>query len=111
MVIIASLVLAFTQVALAASRQEHMAKTLAGCKNYMRDTKYSRPYSFDEGFCTGAIAGIYEAAEDICEAEGVTFDQQVLVVIKYIEERPQRLHELFAKLAYEALKEAWPCNR
>jgi hypothetical protein len=36
-------VLAFTQVALAASRQEHMAKTLAGCKNFMRDPKNAHP--------------------------------------------------------------------
>jgi hypothetical protein len=43
LVIIASLVLAFTQVALAASRQEHMAKTLAGCKNFMRDPKNAHP--------------------------------------------------------------------
>jgi hypothetical protein len=43
LVIIASLVLAFTQVALAASRQEHMAKTLAGCKNFMRDPQECAP--------------------------------------------------------------------
>jgi hypothetical protein len=110
LVIIASLVLAFTQVALAASRQEHMAKTLAGCKNFMRDPKNAHPYSYHEGICTGTIAGIAEAAEDICEPDGVNFDQEILVVVKYIEERPQRMHERFSKLAYEALKAAWPCK-
>jgi Rap1a immunity proteins len=35
----------------------------------------------------------------------------VAVVIKYIEARPERMHEPFADLALEALKAAWPCNR
>jgi hypothetical protein len=34
----------------------------------------------------------------------------VLVVVKYIDERPERMHERFTKLAYEALKAAWPCK-
>jgi Rap1a immunity proteins len=34
----------------------------------------------------------------------------ILTVIKYIDARPQRMNERFAKLAYEALKAAWPCK-
>jgi hypothetical protein len=115
-IIVASLVLALTQVGLAAiSRTQAMAETLAGCENFMRDDpKDARPLSFREGYregdCTGTIAGIEEAAEDICQPDGVTFDQEVLVVVKYIEERPQPMHERFSKLAYEALKAAWPCK-
>jgi Rap1a immunity proteins len=33
------------------------------------------------------------------------------VVIKYIEARPERMHEQFGKLALEALTAAWPCKR
>jgi hypothetical protein len=56
LVIIASLVLAFTQVALAASRQEHMAKTLAGCKNFMRDPKRT-PTPIMKEYARGPLLG------------------------------------------------------
>jgi Rap1a immunity proteins len=41
----------------------------------------------------------------------VTTVQSVAVVVKYIEARPQRMHEPFGKLALEALTAAWPCKR
>jgi hypothetical protein len=41
----------------------------------------------------------------------VTNDQAVAVVIKYIEARPERMHEPFGMLALEALTAAWPCKR
>jgi hypothetical protein len=108
-----SLLLVLTQAG-ATDRFKGMAETLAGCKNFMRGATKDRLFSYEEGYsegdCVGTIAGINEAAEDICEPDGVTFVQDVLVVVKYIEERPQRMHERFSKLAYEALKAAWPCK-
>jgi Rap1a immunity proteins len=113
-----SLVVALTQVAAAdqqhMARSQYMAETLAGCKNFMRvsqDRLFSYQEGYSEGDCTGTIAGIDEAAEDICLPDGADFDQMVRVVIKYIEERPQRWHERFPKLAHEALKAAWPCKQ
>ena len=41
----------------------------------------------------------------------MTFGQSVAVVVKYIQERPERMHEDFGKLALEALIAAWPCKR
>jgi len=35
----------------------------------------------------------------------------VRVVVRYIEQRPGRMHENFLRLANEALTEAWPCRR
>jgi hypothetical protein len=35
----------------------------------------------------------------------------MLVFIRYIEARPQRMRERFLILAREALREAWPCVR
>jgi hypothetical protein len=43
-------------------------------------------------------------------AEGVTQGQAVAVVVKYIEARPERMHESFGKLALLALVTAWPCG-
>jgi hypothetical protein len=43
--------------------------------------------------------------------DGVTNRQGVAVVVKYIEARPERMHERFSVLAIEALTAAWPCKR
>jgi hypothetical protein len=40
----------------------------------------------------------------------ITPAQAVRVVVRYIEERPQRIHESFNALALEALHDAWPCK-
>jgi hypothetical protein len=40
-----------------------------------------------------------------------TLNQQVKVVISYIEARPARMHEPFRDLALEALRAAWPCSQ
>src|SRR6266550_2415689 len=40
----------------------------------------------------------------------VTYEQMVRVVIRYIEARPNRMHEPFRSLALEAIVGAWPCR-
>jgi Rap1a immunity proteins len=40
----------------------------------------------------------------------VTVTQVTRVVVSYIEAHPDRMHELFAWLAVEALRDAWPCR-
>jgi hypothetical protein len=35
----------------------------------------------------------------------------VALVVKYIEARPERMHEPFGVLALEAFKATWPCKR
>jgi hypothetical protein len=42
--------------------------------------------------------------------DGVTVGQELRVVIRYIEARPNRMHEPFRSLALEALLDAWPCR-
>jgi hypothetical protein len=64
----------------------------------------------------GVIAGMVlqrqalKAQHPFCGASGVTGEQEVRVVVKYIDERPERLHEPFPTLAYEAVKAAWACK-
>ena len=107
-----SLVLALTQAALAEESLESAYTTPSACKRFMREAALTdnSGLAFLEGKCVGTIDGIGEAADDVCVPGKVTTGQMVLVVIKYIDERPQRLHERFSKLAYEALKAAWPCK-
>jgi Rap1a immunity proteins len=66
--------------------------------------------AFDIGFCAGLVIGLGSASPNICPESGVTDGQAVRVVVKYIDDRPQRLHEDFRALAVEALRAAWPCK-
>jgi hypothetical protein len=83
------------------------------CKNF--NEKNSR--DFGKGYCAGAVAGMMLVAggsvgRPWCAAipDEVTVSQTVRVVVRYIEARPNRMHESFTKLALEALVEAWPCQ-
>jgi hypothetical protein len=47
---------------------------------------------------------------DIAPA-GEIHGQSIRVVVKYIDDRPERQHEDFMALALEALRAAWPCKK
>jgi Rap1a immunity proteins len=80
------------------------------------DLKSSVP--FEQGRCAGIVSGIaymgsaVEASSRVCLdiQATVTSGQDVKVVVAYIDARPARLHEPFARLALEALRAAWPCK-
>src|SRR4051794_29885190 len=65
---------------------------------------------FLEGVCYGIVNGISWMAGSVCPPAGVTKEQGVRVVIRYIDARPSRMHEDFKVLALEALTAAWPCR-
>jgi hypothetical protein len=66
---------------------------------------------------TEAAVGIVETLRftgsmlELCIPNAVTNGQMVRVVVKYIEDRPARMHENFKALAVEALRAAWPCKK
>jgi hypothetical protein len=39
-----------------------------------------------------------------------TNQQMARVIVRYVEARPEKMHEAFMLLAFEALHEAWPCR-
>ena len=83
--------------------------TLPGCQTYLQ----GGPLDFKAGVCVGRIDAISIAtslAGTLCMPDTVMTEQAVRVVAQYIEQRPQRVHELFFLLAAEALTGAWPCN-
>jgi hypothetical protein len=61
--------------------------------------------------CGGVVEGIIFATTAACVPRTVTNNQAVRVVVKYIDDRPARLHENFKALAEEALMAAWPCKK
>jgi hypothetical protein len=87
---------------------------LPGCKSALSDNKVLIPAdALLQGRCTGFVQAFLAAspALDFCQPKGATISQSVALVVKYIEARPERMHEPFGVLALEALKAAWPCKR
>jgi Rap1a immunity proteins len=52
-----------------------------------------------------------DASLGFCVPDRSTVGQAVRVVVAYIDQRPERMHEYFEVLALEALRRAWPCRR
>ena len=97
---------------------------LPSCRNYL-DSK-SQDGLLLQGVCIGTLRGILYVAGGLREFSPLdddvrrqlcinfpataTGDQLVRVVITYIEARPARMHESFDRLAFEAVRDAWPCK-
>ena len=89
---------------------------LLGCKGLLgRDltTTSKNMLTWKNTLCLAYIQGLLYAGggNHFCQPNGVTHGQAVAVVVKYIEARPERMHENFGLLAIEALTKAWPCKR
>ena len=88
---------------------------LPGCKAFLVRDKSEVPLTeiFASMRCAGFVDGLVYGVggKDFCRPNGATIGQALAVVVKYIEARPERMHEPFGLLAIEALKAAWPCKR
>jgi Rap1a immunity proteins len=86
---------------------------LPGCKGLLDNSMTSGVSVYQQGRCGGYVASlVYGVGEqEFCSPKGVSIGEAVAVVIKYIEARPERMHEPFHALAIEALTAAWPCQR
>lgn len=82
-------------------------EVMPGCRDQV--SQAGRRVS-DAAYCLGLVVGIAWAHQSICIPVGAQYGQLVRVVVKYIDDRPQRLHEFFPRLALEALSTAWPCK-
>jgi Rap1a immunity proteins len=58
-----------------------------------------------------AATGAFDPARYFCFPHGVTPDQAVRVVVKWLGDHPARLHEDAIKLVLDALKENFPCHK
>ena len=82
---------------------------LTGCKGYLNREGNAWAQGHRVGFIDGLVSVV--GGVGFCVPDGVTNRQGVAVVVKYIEARPERMHERFSVLAIEALTAAWPCKR
>ena len=75
---------------------------------------------FDKGYCSGYIIGVSDTAdtlavwkgfaESICTPQGVTSGQLQKVVVKHLNEHPEKLHLRASSLVLNVLTEAFPCE-
>ena len=65
---------------------------------------------FYRGACAGVVMTLWSVGSEFCGPRGVTYNQMLRVVVRWIEQRPERHHEPFARLALQAMQAAWPCN-
>jgi hypothetical protein len=86
---------------------------LEACKENPKESVFLR------GVCAGqlqsivllASVGMLESGNaKICPPPQVTLGQAKKVVIKYIEQQPEDMHQPFLLLAIVALSKAWPCG-
>ena len=69
---------------------------------------------FLRGLCIGTVDGIFYVDDGICPSRKggkISLGQVVRVVVQYVDNHPARMHEDFKKLALEAVRAAWPCQR
>jgi len=78
---------------------------MPACRKGLEDT----PPTFREGLCYGTIGTIlyFDRRLGICSPPDSNIGQFMRVVIRYIDERPERMHENFRLLSLEALRAAW----
>jgi Rap1a immunity proteins len=70
--------------------------------------------AFRQGLCAGIVQTILyfgRTSFNVCMPESVTMGQAIRVVVAYIDQRPERMHERFETLALEVLQQSWPCQK
>lgn len=88
---------------------------LEHCRGLMqRAPVKNRVEAFGQGQCAGVVWALTTTGEALgrlssCLPEGVNMGQGLRVVVKFLDEHPERTHEDFVLLAATALHEAWPC--
>ena len=93
---------------------------LHACQIALRDNdsgftmRMSHQDKFYEGACMGAVHGVVDTAYFLGVDFGIdvpersTLDQNVRVVVKYLQEHPEELHERDTVLIIRALRHAFP---
>jgi hypothetical protein len=67
--------------------------------------------SFEDGVCYGYVFGVYDVMSEltVCAPAGVTGQQLVNIVRKYLKENPEDLHHKAASIVNFALAPVFPC--
>jgi hypothetical protein len=66
--------------------------------------------AWNNGFCLGLVQGISYSSPVVCPKNGVTYEQSVRVVVKFLEDNPEKLNLDQNDLVVMALSKAFPCK-
>jgi hypothetical protein len=114
--------LGFTGVISADQQEDHDASgngLLEDCKAFLDDDS---PHRVRAGECIGYISGLTSMHDIYSQlsangrlfcipSDGVERGQVVRIVVKFLEDHPEKLHESKAFLAINAMKSAFPCPK
>jgi hypothetical protein len=106
--VVLSVALVFTSTATHAEDVSSSANSyLPGCEAALRGEA-----NLAAGRCIGVMEGlaVLGPLNVFCAPDTTSTSQWMRVVLKFIKDRPERMHQDFRVLAVEALKEAWPCS-
>jgi hypothetical protein len=67
--------------------------------------------SWRDGRCRGLVEGVSDASPEVCADESVTLQQEYRVVLKFLEDHPEKLNMRDSALVRDALAQAFPCKR
>jgi hypothetical protein len=72
--------------------------------------------AMNKGFCLGIIAGYTDAlrtskGRNVCIPNEVEWGQRMEVIVKYLENHPEKRHIYYEVLIIDALLEAFPCKK
>ncbi len=79
------------------------------------DTSLARAEWFEAGVCVGMVRAASFIAEasptfSLCIPDPSNFEAQILVVVKYLNDHPEKLDEPDLALILQALGDAFPCQ-
>jgi hypothetical protein len=67
--------------------------------------------AFDMGFCLGLVEGVAFSSPEVCTSSDVTHGQGARVVLKYLNDHPEKLSLRRDRLVEAALAQAFPCEK
>jgi hypothetical protein len=63
------------------------------------------------GYCIGIVKGVGDEAPNHCIPESVNTGQAIRVVLKFLQDHPEKLHERGTWLTAEALRKGFTCSK
>lgn len=101
------------------------SELLRQCQNSIKhiEDDYKDLDLFYSGYCLGLLNGFAKAYQQShifyelgaekklpCVPAEATGDQLIRILVKYLKDKPERLHEPYGPLVYSALAGAFACN-
>jgi len=84
---------------------------LEGCRSQMQNKGASNPVQAEA--CIGGVRSVLvvgAANNDICAPQGMTEEQAIPIILRYVDAHPMKPGDMAGQVAYDALKAEWPCR-